>query len=442
MVNTRKGTYTDKSSEEVLEAPSPKATVHGIRVRERRFKSTLPRRPYKLPSKKSHADIPTNSDDLDDIPLAQLLKKVAAPDSPIPDNIASTDPHAALNVVEPVGNEDVVEPVNTDDHNDEVPVDDNVDQSTHQETQSVPTEPKPSRKKVQQNRRNITTKTGRKKVPLNIPSVPIDGISFHLEESVQRWKFVLQRRITDEVNISDKHHLCVSIMNLIEKAGLSKAISDVGPFYSQLIREFIVNLPADFNDPSSPDYQIVHIRGLKFTISSIVINGFLGNVVSNDFSSSSPSTNSLAFVLSKGTLSAWPANGTPAVALSVKYVILHKIGIANWFPSSHASSVSVALGTFLHRICNDNRVDASAFIYNQLLRHVGSFGVKLLIALPRFFSGLLLHLNAAVLTTLGTPGSTPKTLSLSYKLFQDSHVPDIDHDMHPSRGPQLFNTTD
>ena len=49
MVNTWKGNYQAKSFGAVNEAPTSQSNMHGVRMRGRRFKSTLKRRLYRLP---------------------------------------------------------------------------------------------------------------------------------------------------------------------------------------------------------------------------------------------------------------------------------------------------------------------------------------------------------------------------------------------------------
>ncbi|KAA0041517.1 flocculation protein FLO11-like [Cucumis melo var. makuwa] len=124
--------------------------------------------------------------------------------------------------------------------------------------------------------RVVSTKAGRRKVPPNVSSIPIDGVSFHSEEGAHKWKYVVKRQIADEANIVDRYNFCPAILELRRNAGLIRTVSEVGLFYPRLMRELIVNLPSDFNDPSADEYQKVHIRGVCFNVSSELLNSYLG----------------------------------------------------------------------------------------------------------------------------------------------------------------------
>uniref|UniRef100_A0A9I9EDV3 Uncharacterized protein n=1 Tax=Cucumis melo TaxID=3656 RepID=A0A9I9EDV3_CUCME len=88
-------------------------------------------------------------DDLDDIPLARLIKKAFVPDvvtkkstdlglSVHSQGSSSSKAEGRTDVCDdepPAGDDDVVESVNTDDHNDKFSIDDNVDQGAHNDSQ-------------------------------------------------------------------------------------------------------------------------------------------------------------------------------------------------------------------------------------------------------------------------------------------------------------------
>lgn len=89
---------------------------------------------------------------------------------------------------------------------------------------------------------------------------------------------------------------------------------------------------------------MVQVCGRCFIVFMTLLNSFLNISLSNGYSLVVPSPEQLAQELSSGTIHSWAIDSQlPTTNLSVKYVILYKIGIGNWYPTTHASTISTAL---------------------------------------------------------------------------------------------------
>ncbi|XP_050908208.1 uncharacterized protein LOC127121816 [Lathyrus oleraceus] len=115
-----------------------------------------------------------------------------------------------------------------------------------------------------------------RKIPVNVPEVPLDNISFHSVGNVERWKFVYQIRLALEREIGQDALECKEVMKLIEHAGLMKSPTSFGKCCKVLVKEFIINIPDDRDDNKSKEFRKGYVRGKCVEFSSIVINKYMG----------------------------------------------------------------------------------------------------------------------------------------------------------------------
>ncbi|KAL5165152.1 hypothetical protein HKD37_18G050324 [Glycine soja] len=179
-----------------------------------------------------------------------------------------------------------------------------------------------------------------KKVPENVPDAPLDNISFHSIGNAERWKYVYQRRLALERELGRNALDCKETMELIKAAGLLKTVTKLGDCYESLVREFIVNIPSDITNRKSDDYQRVFVRGKCVRFSPAVINKYLGRPTEGVVDIDA-SEHQIAKEITAKRVQHWPKKGKlSAGKLSVKYAILHRIGAANWVPTNHTSTVA------------------------------------------------------------------------------------------------------
>ncbi|XP_045794053.1 uncharacterized protein LOC123888927 [Trifolium pratense] len=265
----------------------------------------------------------------------------------------------------------------------------------------------------------------RKRMAPNVPSVPIDNVSFHCVENVDRWKFVVKRRMAIERNLTEELLKCQDIVNLIEEAGLMKTVSELGKCYDKLTREFLVNIPADCDDPLSPEYLKVYVRGKCVDFSPAIINQHLGrcDVPAPELEIS---MNEVCKTITGDKVRIWPRAGKLSAAkLTTKYALLNKTGAANWVPTTHSNSVATGLAKFIYVVGTSTVFDYGTHIFNATILHGSSTAVKMPIAFPTLICGIILSQHPDICTNSDVPVSRPSALTMDFRLLEGTHAADI-----------------
>ncbi|XP_057444278.1 uncharacterized protein LOC130736465 [Lotus japonicus] len=237
-----------------------------------------------------------------------------------------------------------------------------------------------------------------KRIPQNVPAVPIDNVSFHAEGHVQKWKYVCQRRVAKERDVGSDVLECKEVVALIENAGLMKTILKVGRCYEKLVREFLVNLSVEVGLPESVEFRKVFVRAKCVEFSPVVINKALGRSAV-EFVDEELSLDVIAKEITAGQVKKWPIKKLLSTGkLSVK--LIYKIGTSTAF-------------------------DFGSFVFEQTLKHADTCAVKLPISFPSLLTEIILQQHPQIIRADEVPLPKGVPITLDQGLFMEPRVIDI-----------------
>lgn len=122
----------------------------------------------------------------------------------------------------------------------------------------------------------------------------------------------------------------------------------------------------------------------------------------------------------------WPRKGKIlANRLSVNYDVFHRIGVVNWVPTNHTLTIATCLGKFVYIVGTKTKFDFGYYVFEQTLKYTSTFAVKMPITFPSLICGIILSQHPEILISSDAASKRESPLSLHYRLFAGTHVPNI-----------------
>ncbi|CAI8599361.1 unnamed protein product [Vicia faba] len=170
--------------------------------------------------------------------------------------------------------------------------------------------------------------------------------------------------------------------------------------YETFVREFIVNIPRERDNISNKEYIKVFVRGNCIEFSPQIINRYVERNVSKQVEME-VIDNTICIKISAERVTYWPRKKKLSVSdLTIKYVVLNRIGVVNWVPKNDTSLITIRLGKFIYIVGTKTKVDFGNYVFEQIVKHTRSYGVKMPIAFPTIICGIIMNQHPGILNIL------------------------------------------
>ena len=199
-----------------------------------------------------------------------------------------------------------------------------------------------------------------KKPSKHTPATPshVKGIKFSDPKSKIIMTYVAKRKLISERLIKLKDYEKAGIVQLFKDRELFDSVCIAKPYSQALVREFYANLKKRINDIQHPMHELVFVRGDKYDFCPVLISSILCTKVVRSIRTKELDLgldmNMVTKELTGNLMLVWPElNVLASVLLTTKYVILHKITVANWMPRLHITTINKDLAILLYAIGTD-----------------------------------------------------------------------------------------
>ncbi|XP_062114055.1 flocculation protein FLO11-like [Humulus lupulus] len=156
---------------------------------------------------------------------------------------------------------------------------------------------------------------------------------------------------------------------LSSKAKGKRPISDPTPSPKRSVKEFYANLTNEIIEPKSSLYNKVFVRGHWFSFSpqDIALALHLPLDVEDDDDVASLDKDTVITEL-VGQKMVWPSNTVISISnLTYTYAVLHKFATTNWKPTSHTTTISFDMTSFLYKVGTGLGINLALVIHDQII---------------------------------------------------------------------------